>query len=84
MDYHKNYHIGDTVIIQIPDTNSRVIGKIEDILQQGKEKIIRYNEFYFPDNTSGKHILILKIILLFLKLGFLLTTLNTNSSKQTR
>jgi len=43
---------GDTVLILIPETQSKVIGKIEEIFNQGKDKIIRYNEFYFPEKTS--------------------------------
>jgi hypothetical protein len=53
MDNKKNFQAGDTVIIHIPEPESKVIGKIEEIFLQGKEKIIRYNEFYFPEKTSG-------------------------------
>jgi hypothetical protein len=54
MDNKVIYQVGDTVIIRIPETDSKVIGKIEEIFLQGKEKIIRYNEFYLPEKTSGK------------------------------
>jgi len=59
MDNKVIYQVGDTVIIHIPETDSKVIGKIEEIFLQGKEKIIRYNEFYLPEKTSGKYLFLI-------------------------
>ena len=51
---NKKIQPGDTVLILIPETQTQVIGKIEEIFNQGKDKIIRYNEFYFPEKTSRR------------------------------
>ncbi len=53
---NKKIQPGDTVLILIPETQTQVIGKIEEIFNQGKDKIIRYNEFYFPEKTSRMQI----------------------------
>jgi hypothetical protein len=51
----KKYKIGDYVIIKLPDSNTKTVGRIEQIEEEDKEYIIRYNEYYFPDKTSGKY-----------------------------
>jgi hypothetical protein len=48
------FKVGDHVIIKNPDQEEKIIGKIEDIFNEGEEKIIRYNEYYFPEKTNCK------------------------------
>ena len=48
-----NFLIGDYVVIKNPTNDEKTIGKIEDIFMEGEDKIVRYNEFYFPEKTLG-------------------------------
>ena len=59
MDNNK-YNVGDHVIIKsLRDCNSKIIGKIEEIYEENGIKIFKYNEFYFPEKTTGNFIFIL-------------------------
>jgi hypothetical protein len=52
--------VGDHVIIKsLRDCNSKIIGKIEEIYEENGIKIFKYNEFYFPEKTTGNFIFIL-------------------------
>ena len=46
----KIYNVGDYVIIKA-DNESKIIGKIEEIIKESDEYIFRYNEYYFPEKT---------------------------------
>ena len=58
MDSSLNYTIGTYVILNIPDQTERVIGKIEEIIFEGDEKVVRYNQYFFPEKTHSNFLLI--------------------------
>lgn len=49
---NNKYQVGDDVLILIPDTGDKVLGKIEEIYMESDEKAIRYNEYYFPEKIK--------------------------------
>lgn len=48
-----NFKVGDYVKIKIPQSQDIIIGKIEEVFEEGGDKLIRYNEFFFPEKTSS-------------------------------
>lgn len=50
----KTFKEGDFVLIKSPEDRFQTIGKIEEVAEEGRERVIRYNEYYFPEKTAGK------------------------------
>lgn len=50
----EKFKIGDFVLIKDPKSDEKLIGKIEEILIEDGEKLIRFNEYYFPNKTTSK------------------------------
>lgn len=53
MDYDK-FQVGDHVIIKHHGSDTRTIGKVEEVFEEDWERKINFNEFYFPEKTSSK------------------------------
>lgn len=50
-----NIKVGEFVIIKENLSETRKIGKIEEIFEEDGFKVFRYNEYYFPERTQGNH-----------------------------